>query len=443
MRLNSKFKPLFTNQARYFIVTGGRGGGKSVGATTAITLLTEETNHRVLYTRWTMASAELSIIPEFHEKIEWLHKEQQFKILATEIINKRTKSEILFRGIKTSAGNQTANLKSLQGITTWVVDEAEEYVDEKSFNKIDLSIRTKSRQNRIILILNPTTKEHWIWKRFFEKTHRIEMIDGYPVAMSTHPDVCHIHTTYLDNIENLSESFLHEVATIKQNDPRRYGHEIIGGWLMQPEGVLYLESELKRFSMKGDNVPRLSEAAAIYGYGDIADEGTDSLCFPVGYLFKNRVYIPEIVFTDEDITHSLPKVVSCIKAQTYYEPDGKTIKKRFDRARIESNGQGAVFIKMVRQYIEPSKVLPVNHATNKLTRIKLAKRFVVNYCYFLANEDIIPGSDYDKFMKALLSFLKNPPPGSHDDAPDGLSGLAVMCESFSPELFDPLPIEVI
>ena len=37
-------------------------------------------------------------------------------------VNKMTKSRIMFRGIKTSSGNQTAKLKSIQGITTFVCD---------------------------------------------------------------------------------------------------------------------------------------------------------------------------------------------------------------------------------------------------------------------------------------------------------------------------------
>ena len=56
--------------------------------------------------------------------------ENNFYTTKDEIINKATGSKILFRGIKTSSGDQTANLKSLQGITTWVMDEAEELVDE-------------------------------------------------------------------------------------------------------------------------------------------------------------------------------------------------------------------------------------------------------------------------------------------------------------------------
>ena len=56
----------------------------------------------------------------------------------------------------------------MQGISCWVLDEAEELIDEDIFDTIDLSIREKEIQNRIILILNPVTKEHWIYKRFFE-----------------------------------------------------------------------------------------------------------------------------------------------------------------------------------------------------------------------------------------------------------------------------------
>ena len=46
------------------------------------------------------------------------------------------------------AGNQTAALKSLQGITTFVLDEAEELIDEDSFDKIDQSVRAKNKPNR-------------------------------------------------------------------------------------------------------------------------------------------------------------------------------------------------------------------------------------------------------------------------------------------------------
>jgi len=87
----------------------------------------------------------LSIIPEFQEKIELLELNHAFDIRKSEIVNLQSGSEIIFKGIKTSSGDQTANLKSLQGVTTWILDEAEELTDESIFDKINFSIRQKGK----------------------------------------------------------------------------------------------------------------------------------------------------------------------------------------------------------------------------------------------------------------------------------------------------------
>jgi phage terminase large subunit len=186
-----------------------------------------------------MTSANLSIIPEFIEKIELLGVGNHFSITRDSIVNLQTKSDIIFKGIKTSSGNQTANLKSLQGVSTFVLDEAEELEDETTFDRIDLSIRKKGVNNRVILVMNPATKEHWIWNRFFEGHTKYIEIEGEQVPVSTHPDVCHIHTTYLDNKVNLSESYLNSLERIKNTNPSKYKHIVLGGWLDKSEGCIF------------------------------------------------------------------------------------------------------------------------------------------------------------------------------------------------------------
>jgi phage terminase large subunit len=224
--LNDKYKNLGSD-SRYFIVTGGRGSSKSFSVTSFLLLLTYEQGHVILFTRYTLVSAHISIIPEFIEKIELMEMQSNFVITKDEIINTVTGSKIIFKGIKTSSGTQTANLKSLQGVTTWVLDEAEELTDEDTFDKIDLSIRHKIKQNRVILILNPTTKEHFIYNRFFESKG---IQEG---STLTKNDTTYIHTTYLDNIENLSKSFLDQIEQIKSHRPEKFKHQIMGGWLRQ------------------------------------------------------------------------------------------------------------------------------------------------------------------------------------------------------------------
>jgi len=223
--INDKYKKLFTNtDKRYSIVTGGRGSGKSFAVTLFLVLLTEQANEVILFTRYTLISAHISIIPEFLGMIELLGWEDRFIITKDQVVNKITGSKILFKGLKTSSGTQTANLKSLSGVTCWVLDEAEELVDEKVFDKIDLSIRSKNAQNRVIMILNPSTSEHFIYKKWFEK--------------GENKNTCYIHTSYLDNKENLDESILNEIELMKVSNPKKYEHVILGGWLDKAEGVV-------------------------------------------------------------------------------------------------------------------------------------------------------------------------------------------------------------
>ena len=232
LELSNKYNGLFSD-SRYFVVTGGRGSGKSFSINSFLLALTYEVGHVILFTRYTLTSAHVSIIPEFIEKIEIIERYSDFHITKDEIINIKTGSKIIFKGIKTSSGTQTANLKSLAGVTTWVLDEAEELTDEETFDKIDFSIRNKIKDNRVILILNPATKEHFIYQKFFENKG-IEA--GTNIVKD---DVTYIHTTYLDNIENLSKSFLDQIKDIKERRPEKYKHTILGGWLDKAEGVIY------------------------------------------------------------------------------------------------------------------------------------------------------------------------------------------------------------
>jgi len=241
IKINSKYN-LLGSDSRYFIISGGRGSGKSYSINSFLVLLTYEVGHVILFTRFTLTSAHISIIPEFIDKIETAGLHNDFYITKDEIVNTKTGSKILFRGIKTSMGTQTANLKSLAGVTTWVLDEAEELNDEDIFDKIDYSIRHNVKQNRVILILNPATKEHFIYKRFFEQK---EVQEGSTLVKK---DTTYIHSSYLDNYKNLSQSFLDQITQIKLNNPKKYEHVILGGWLDKAEGVVFTNWKFGAFN---------------------------------------------------------------------------------------------------------------------------------------------------------------------------------------------------
>ena len=261
IEVNKKYAPIATDDSRYFIITGGRGSGKSFSVNLMLVLLTYEAGHTILFTRYTLASAYISIIPEFIDKLETLNIFSDFRVTKDEIRNKRSGSKIVFKGIKTSSGDQTANLKSLQGVTTWVMDEAEELMDEDIFDKIDLSVRQQDKRNRVMLILNPTTKEHWIYNRFFQDKG---VQEGLNLSKG---NTTYIHTTYIDNLENLSESYIQQIENIRQRRPEKYKHQMLGGWLSKAEGVIFNNWKVGQFKKVG---------VSVFGqdYGFASDENT-------------------------------------------------------------------------------------------------------------------------------------------------------------------------
>jgi len=252
-------------------------------------------NVRILFTRYTMTSAHLSIIPEFLEKIGLLGYENTFSVNKSEVVNTANKSEILFRGIKTSAGNQTGNLKSLMGINTFILDEAEELVDESIFDTIDLSIREKTTQNRVVLILNPTTKEHWIYKRFFEQRGVEAGFNGVK------DNICYIHTNYLDNKDNLSESFLERVEDIKHNNFKKYKHSILGAWLDKAEGVVFENWSIGEFNPNG------LQTSCGMDFGFSVDP--DSLTEVAIDKKHKKIYLQEHIYRNGLKSHELAKIV--------------------------------------------------------------------------------------------------------------------------------------
>ena len=225
LTLHPKYSPLFRQEGqRYTMMTGGRGSGKSFALSLALSIWLRDTGRKVLFTRYTLTSAQDSIIPEFLEKLDRLGISNEFEATKASIRHRLSGSEIIFRGIKTSEGVQTAKLKSIQGINAWVLDEAEELPDEDTFDKIDLSVRDSRRPNRIILCLNPAHKTHWIHERFFK----------------TPKDDCqYIHTDYRDNAKNLPADYVARAKDCKVSNQRKYEHIWLGSWLEEMEGALW------------------------------------------------------------------------------------------------------------------------------------------------------------------------------------------------------------
>ena len=406
--ISAKFKPLFNLFDDNFhpeidtvIITGGRYSLKSY--TVSIFSLLSLVHHgwNTLYTRYTNMSIIDSVKPEVSDKIEMLDFEEV--VLNTQSHIEYNGNRISFKGIKTGSLGQTANLKSLSGFNLFVNDEAEELPDYKTFKKIFYSIRSATKRNLTILILNPTTKEHWIFKEFFEK----KGLQGGDNCIRD--NVMYIHSSYLDADQaKIPANILNDYKRLQISDPKEYDNIVLGGWITELEGQIFPESSLKRYK----EFPQDMEYFTI-AFVDSADEGEDYFAMPVARVYGNRIYVFDCIFDQENLTVQEGQVQSKVK------------ECHINNIVVETNAAGAYFARRIRELLPQIEIFGQFAKANKMARILAGAGLVKMFFYFPVN----PNADLQKFMDQMYKILKSSTK-EHDDAPDSITGLAAYLEKY-------------
>ena len=238
INLSQKYAPLFAGDWRYAIVRGGRSSGKSHAVNAWAVMLTFEEGHKILHTRYTAASTKDSIIADVKSRIEEMGLAEWFTVTRDRVINKQTGSEIVFKGLKSQSGDEKARLKSISGVTTLIIEEAEDLRDEDDFSVVDLSIRGSAKQKRLrtIFLLNPTDIEHFIYKRWFASDWYGRPDDNF---CGERKDTLYILSHWKDVQEHLPQPNINELMRLKKERPEYYKYAIDGAWMHQREGVIY------------------------------------------------------------------------------------------------------------------------------------------------------------------------------------------------------------
>ena len=175
---------------------------------------------------------------------------------------------------------------------------------------------------------------------------------------------------------------------------------------IESKGLLYPIEELNRFSME-DIATKIPDA--IVGFTDTADKGDDYLCSLIGKRYGEHTYITDVVFTQDGVEITEPLVAQ------------QLIDTKTQIMQIESNNGGYQYSRNVAKLIEKKSycsVITCNATTNKETRILMCAGYNKEYMYFRKDYEI--GSDYDKFMRQLTSYVKMGK-NKHDDGADTLT----------------------
>lgn len=394
--ISKKYKPLFQllDKDLYpdvdtVIMTGGRASGKSytVALFTLIGLVEHSWN--ILYTRYTNMSIVDSVKPEVSDKIEMLNYEN--KVSDTQNRIETGNSRISFKGIKTGSKIQTANLKSLSNYNCFVVDEAEEIPDFETFKKVFYSIRSVLKRNLTILILNPTTKEHWIFHDFFEKKG---LEGGENIVID---NVMYIHTSYLDvNPKFIPKNILRDYERLLIENPEKYDNIVRGGWIQEPEGVLLPKSSLNFQDLSQISVDKILFKLSFL---DPADTGGDHYSLPFLWIYIDEVSNKLYVLVKHVIHNT-----NGIKANT---SNAKIKLKEYliEQLIIESNGIGVgAVIELERDIRNDLRVSGIPENKNKEMEILSNYEFVRDN--FIFDINYINNPEYKLFISHLTQYSK-------------------------------------
>lgn len=328
------------------VISGGRDSGKTFAVSCWNPIAAANYNHRILYTRQTMSSTDNSITEALENRMELVGLGGKFTAANKIYSVKNGIGKISITGQKTSVGTQTAKLKSLEDFSVFQTEEAEELESYEDWVKIKRSMRAKDVQCLSIIIFNPPTMEHWIYKELFEDKGVKEGFNGVKGS------VLYIHSSYLDNINDIADHNLKEyeelridfeayekLTTLQREEApksqrknwKTYKHVVMGGFLQSAEGVIYESWEHGKFD---ESLP--------YGYGlDFGSKDPDSLVKVAVDKKAKKIYIKEEIYKNGLSTASLAKRVKEICRHKLIIADSASPRTIQDIGLLNVNIEGA------------------------------------------------------------------------------------------------------
>ena len=232
--VNKEYKELFTSNSRYIILMGGRGAGRStVASQFANANLIGDKYFRCAIMRYILGDIRNSIYREILDRAEENETKEALDINDSNMTITYGKNTINAVGFRKSSGDQKSKLKSLANYNCVIIEEADEILEE-DFMQLDDSLRTVKSDIKIILLLNPPAKSHWIIKRWFNLIPSDYPNFFIPELKKEVTDTTFIRTSYLDNIKNISEQSIKNYKEYEKTKPDHYCNMILG---LVPETV--------------------------------------------------------------------------------------------------------------------------------------------------------------------------------------------------------------
>lgn len=267
------FAPLWESDARYYILMGGRGAGRSTaGSQYILSKLLGKDFMRCAIMRAIHSDIRHSIWRELNDRIDEQEVRSLLKVTDNDMFAQYGQNTVQAHGFKASSGSHTAKLKSLANYNMVVIEEADE-VGEQEFMTLDDTLRTVKGDIKVILMLNPPPKNHWINQRFFD-LEESEVKGFFRPKLKEGTNAVYIGGNHRSNLANLSRETVLRYQKYKDTKPDYYYQMIEGlvpevvrgriftGW--QLIDAVPPEARLMRFGEDFGWFPDPACAVAIY-----------------------------------------------------------------------------------------------------------------------------------------------------------------------------------
>jgi len=298
------YAPLFYSEKPYLVISGGRASGKSTNMAAFLLLkLMSNEYARIVIARYTQKSIKSSVYQDITDLIDQWGLRRRVRITGDRIENLANSNFIVTHSFKISDDSQTAKGKGIANPNYLFVDECQEVDSEQEYIKLVDSFRKQGVKKKIILAFNPTSKAHWLFKRFYLPDETPN-----PKWAKTHE---FLHTTYKDNEENLDPGKVAEWEEMREIDPDYYNHHILGRWLDIGEGQVFKNW---KFTYEPDE-----DAEVLYGL-DFGFSKDPSALVKVSKRGK-KLWVEELIYeqglTNEDLFEVMKRAGVPLEATIY------------------------------------------------------------------------------------------------------------------------------
>jgi phage terminase large subunit len=212
---NRAFIPYLDNDKRYLVFYGGAGSGKSFFVVERfIYKLLKNKMFNLLVVRATGKSNRDSTFALFKQVISKWNLTKHFKINESDLRIKclLNNNEIIFSGLDDVEKLKSVTFSKGELTDVWIEEASE--VLEADFNQLDVRLRGKGTKKQIVISFNPIDINHWLKKRFFDRTE-----DNIEV----------FHSTYKDN-DFLDDDYKRLLESYKDTDEYYYNVYCLGQW---------------------------------------------------------------------------------------------------------------------------------------------------------------------------------------------------------------------